>query len=290
MIPRFGLARPATLQEALDVVTGASGDAAYFAGGTELLQVMKMGLAQVGTLVDLKAIPDLRGVDVAAGGWLRIGATTTHREVERSPVVRSALPALADLELHLANARVRNTGTLGGNLAFAEPHSDPATLLLACDAEVELTGPGGSRRLAIGDFVLGPLFTAREAEEILVAVHVPPRAVGEGRGYAKIKFFERPAASVAVRLSVADGRVAAATVAAGSLTDTPVLVPNAAASLVGAAVTGAELAAAVERAGEAMAELDAVGDHSGSADYKRYLAGVLLGRAARSAREEALHA
>ena len=96
----------------------------------------------------------------------------------------------------MANVRVRNTGTLGGNLAFAEPHSDPATFLLACGASLELASPSGTRHVPIPEFIIGPLTTAREPDEVLVAIHVPPAAVSEGRGYAKIAFFERPAASV----------------------------------------------------------------------------------------------
>src|SRR5262245_32013126 len=122
----------------------AGGDAAYLAGGTELLQVMKMGLLQVDRLVDLKGIAALRGI-AAEGDAIVIGALTTHREIERSPIVRDRLPELAALEHRVANARVRTSGTLGGNLAFAEPHSDPATLLLAVGATIVLVGPKGTR-------------------------------------------------------------------------------------------------------------------------------------------------
>ena len=101
---------------------------------------MKMGLAQARALVDLKRIAALHGIQRTADG-LRIGAAATHREIERSPVVADALPGLVALERGVANVRVRSTGTLGGNLAFAEPHSDPATLLLACDAQIETGRP-----------------------------------------------------------------------------------------------------------------------------------------------------
>jgi carbon-monoxide dehydrogenase medium subunit len=290
MIPRFSLVRPTTLSDAIAAMADADGDAAYIAGGTELLQVMKMGLASIGTLVDLKAVPGLRGIDVDERGWLRIGGTTTHREIERSPLVRDALPALADLETHVANIRVRNCGTIGGNLAFAEPHSDPATFLLACGAEVELHGRAGTRRLGIGDFVLGPLYTAREPEEVITAVRVPPRATGEGRGYAKIAFFERPAASVAVRVRVVDGGIAEAVVAAGSLTETPELVPAAGDALAAAPADADGAADALAGATEQMRSLDAVSDVNGSADYKQHLAGVLLRRAFRAALSEAARA
>jgi xanthine dehydrogenase YagS FAD-binding subunit len=117
MIPRFSLARPRTLEEAWEALAAAGGDGAYYAGGTELLQVMKMGLAQFGTLIDLKGIEELHGIAGTEDGSLRIGGAATHREIERSPIVRERLPALARLEQHVANVRVRNQGTLGGNVA-----------------------------------------------------------------------------------------------------------------------------------------------------------------------------
>jgi carbon-monoxide dehydrogenase medium subunit len=288
VIPRFALARPGSLDDALSAFAAAGGDAAWYAGGTELLQVMKMGLARFGTLVDLKGLPELRGIAVDADGSLVIGAAVTHREIERSEVVRRELPALAGLEAHVANVRVRNQGTLGGNLCFAEPHSDPATFLLACDARVELRGPAGSRRLAVDAFVVDPFATTREPDEIVVAVRVPAAARREGRAYEKAKFRERPAVSVAVRLRVSDGAIAEADVAVGSMTDRPMRVPPAAAGLIGGPADAAALGGALATGSAALAELDAADDLDGSADYKRHLAGVLLGRATRAALSEAL--
>lgn len=288
MIPRFALARPASLSEAFEAHARASGDAAWVAGGTELLQVMKMGFAQFGTLVDLKRIPELHGIAADADGALVIGAATTHREIERSPLVAERIPGLARLAARVANVRVRNTGTLGGNLAFAEPHSDPATFLLACGATVRLAGPRGERELGLGEFVLGPLDTAREADEIVVSVRIPPAAAGEGRAYDKIAFFERPAASVAVRITVGDGQIHAASVAVGSVTEVPLLVEAAAAGLVGTEATDKALEERLAGTGDAFATLDAVADLNGSVDYKRHLATVLFGRAARVALGEAV--
>ena len=288
MIPRFALSRPQSLAEAFDAFAATGGDAAWIAGGTELLQVMKMGFAQFGTLVDLKGIHELRGIELDGDGRLVIGSATTHREIERSPLVARHAPGLATLAARVANVRVRNTGTIGGNLAFAEPHSDPATFLLACGASVRLAGPAGRRELGIGDFVLGPLFTAREPDEIVVSIVVPAAGPGEGRAYEKVAFFERPAASVGVALAVRDGTIAAATVAVGSLTEVPTLVPDAAARLVGVAASEAALADRLVAAGEVFAAVDAVPDLNGSVDYKRHLAGLLFGRAARAAVREAV--
>jgi carbon-monoxide dehydrogenase medium subunit len=288
MIPRFSLARPGSLEEAFADFDRSGGDAAYLAGGTELLQVMKMGLGQFGTLIDLKGIAELRGIARLVSGVLRIGATTTHREIERSAIVAGHTPGLASVEARIANVRVRNTGTLGGNLAFAEPHSDPATFLLACSASVVLAGPAGRRELSIADFVLGPLFTAREPNEIVVEVLVPAAAPDEGRAYDRIAFFERPAASIAVRLKVADGSISTATVAVGSLTETPIVVAEAGALLGGAPIHGEGFDMAVSAAAVALGGVDAVADLNGSADFKRHLAGVLLRRATGAAMLEAI--
>jgi len=287
MIPRFSLARPRTLAEAFEAFSAAEGEGAYIAGGTELLQVMKMGFAQFRTLIDLKAIAELHGIE-ASDGSLRIGAATTHRAVERSADVMAAFPGLVELEHTVANVRVRSTGTLGGNLAFAEPHSDPATLLLASDARVELSRPSGDRALSLSEFILGPLATSRDPEEILTGVRIPAAREGEGRAYRKLAFFERPAASVAVRLTVRDGQIDEATVAVGSLTEVPEIVEAAGSALVGASTRApAELDRAIEAAGAAFGSLDAIEDLNGSADYKRHLAGVLLGSATRAAIQEA---
>lgn len=288
MIPRFHLLRPRSLSDAFAAFAGTGGDAAWMAGGTELLQVMKMGLAQFGTLIDVKGIPDLHGLRTDADGALIIGAGTTHRGIERSPLVRAQVPGLAALAAEIANIRVRNTGTLGGNLAFAEPHSDPATFLLTCGSTLQLASPRGSRELGIGEFVLGPLWTAREEDELLISIRVPPAAAGVGRAYAKFAFFERPAASVAVSLAVKDGVVTDATVAVGSLTEVPTVVSRAGASLTGREIRAGKLGDGRRTGVDVFDDLDIVPDHNGSADYKRHLAGVLLGQAADRALTEAV--
>ncbi|HEX5466494.1 MAG TPA: FAD binding domain-containing protein [Candidatus Limnocylindrales bacterium] len=288
MIPRFSLTRARQLDEAFEAFAAAGGEAAYLAGGTELLQVMKMGLAQFGTLVDVKRLPELRGLSLD-DGRIRIGAATTHRELERSALLAEQLPAFCGLARRVANVRVRSQGTLGGNLCFAEPHSDPATLLLVCDGRLELAGPAGRREVGAADFVLGPLSTDRAAEEILLSVTLAPRAAGAGVAYEKIAFFERPAVSLAVRLEVGqggDGRIGRAVVAVGSIGERPTLLPQAAQALTGA--DRGQLPDAIAAARERLAEVEAVPDLNGSPDYKRHLAGVLLGRAATQAYEEAV--
>jgi carbon-monoxide dehydrogenase medium subunit len=291
MIPRFSFVRARSLDEAFEAFAAGDGDVAYICGGTELLQVMKMGLAAFGTLVDLKAIDELHGIVAEPDGRLGIGAATPHRKIERSTDVERLWPALVELESHVANVRVRNQGTLGGNLVFAEPHSDPATFLLAAGGSVELAGPGGRRSLPIDQLVLGPLTTALEPGEVMTRVELPVRSAGEGIGYAKIAFFERPSVAVAVRLRVDSGSVADATVTVGSVVDSPQVVPGAGAALTGATISeplDGPFAAALEACRGALAEIPAVSDLDGSADYKRHLAGVLATRAAGQAVREAM--
>jgi carbon-monoxide dehydrogenase medium subunit len=289
VLPRFAYARPRSLEEAVRLLSEP--DARVHAGGTDLLGCLRDRVFTAGTLVSLSGLSELAGIEERPDGSLRIGARTTLAEVASHPAIVGRFTALAEGAGAAASPQLRNQGTLGGNLCFAEPHSDPATLLLACDARVTLRGPDGERTLPIAAFFVGPFTTAREASEILIDVRVPPAAVGAGQAYEKAKFRERPAVSVAVRLRVDGAAVAEATVAVGSMVDAPVLVPEAAAALVGASADASDergLAARLATASAALAGLDAVDDLDGSADYKHHLASILLGRAVRSALPEAV--
>src|SRR5258705_13637297 len=135
---------------------------------------MMRGLPRPPHLVDVKRIRELN--ELADGGRLTIGATVTHRSLERSPLVRARCPLVASVARHVANVRVRNVGTIGGNLAFADPHSDLATLFLALAAHVELVSPGGRRELSLGGFVRGPWETARRPAGLLAGRRARPRA------------------------------------------------------------------------------------------------------------------
>jgi carbon-monoxide dehydrogenase medium subunit len=161
-LKRFLLHRPESLAEAFELRRRHGEEAAYYAGGTELLLAMKLGLARFAHLIDLKRIPDLHGVEVA-GGVLRIGAAATHHQLERDPLLRSHFPTLADLEGSLANIRVRVAGTLAGNLAFADPRADPPALLVALGARLRLASPDGEATCLLSEFFRGPLDTTARA-------------------------------------------------------------------------------------------------------------------------------
>ena len=284
MLRPFTLHRPATAEEACALLAGLGEDATPYAGGTELLLLMKLGLLRPPHLVDVKRIAGFG--DIADRPRLTIGATVTHRTLERSPLVRARCPLVASVARHVANVRVRNVGTVGGNLAFADPHSDLATLFLTLDATVELVSPRGRRELSLAEFVRGPWETARRPDELLASVRVSPWAVGTGAAYVKFGVHERPTLGIAVALRLdgagAHARVADARVAIGCVSPRPVRAAAAEARLNG--VAAAELddvAGAVADA--AAASVDPADDLYGSADYKSEMVAVFARRALRVA-------
>jgi carbon-monoxide dehydrogenase medium subunit len=267
-LPPFDLHRPARLDEALGLLDRHGEDAAFYMGGTELLLLMKLGFARPGHLVDGKRVAELTQLRVD-GDRLRIGAGVTHRRLERHGDVARVLPALTMLERRVANVRVRNAGTLGGNLCFAEPHSDPLTLLVALDATVEMAGRGGTRTLPLSEFTRGAFLTALEPGEVMTRIDVPLPAPGVRVGYQRLAFKERPTAGVAV---VLDG--AATRVVVGALGPVPLRVAEAEAPLA---------AGDVDAAAEVVARAVEARDAEPDADYRGHLAGVLVRRAAATA-------
>jgi carbon-monoxide dehydrogenase medium subunit len=280
----FAIHRAASIDEATALIEEHGDDAVLYAGGTELLLLMKLGFAAFGHLVDVKPIAELGALRLTDdGGGLRIGGTVTHRTIERSPVVARGWPELAAMERHVANVRVRATGTLGGNLAFADPHSDPATFLLAARATVHFARAGARRSLPVEDFVLGPYETALGPGDVLEAVEVPARAPGEAMAHLRFAVHERPAATVSAWVRVADRAIVEARVAAGSVGIVPVAPADAAAGLVGQPATALD-PDALRATGLALADASApVSDGNGADDYKHALVVELAGRAVREA-------
>jgi aerobic carbon-monoxide dehydrogenase medium subunit len=278
----FELHRAGSVAEATALIGEHGDEAVLYCGGTELLLLMKLGFAAYGHLVDVKPIAELSGIAVR-DGVLRIGAAVTHRAIERSELVATGWAQLAAMERRVANIRVRTTGTLGGNLAFADPHSDPATFLLAADANVLLGRGDERRRLPLATFVTGPYATALEPGELVVAIEVPAAPGGSGMAHLRFAFHERPAVTVSCLVQVEDRRIAEARIAVGSVGVLPVRVPAGEALLANLDATRLDPATLIE-VGQAAAEAsDPVADSNGSVEYKRHLVGVLVGRAVRAA-------
>jgi aerobic carbon-monoxide dehydrogenase medium subunit len=270
-LPPFDLHRASSVEEARELLVRYGDDAAILCGGTELLLLLKLGFATYGHLVDIKGIEELSGVR-SENGSLVVGATATHREIERSALVLDHLPALAAMEREVANIRVRNVGTLGGNLCFSDPHSDPATFLLALDAEVEYDGA----RQPLAEFLVGPYETALGHGQLLHSVRIPLPHEGTRIAHRKLAFHERPAATVACAVHAEGDTIAEARVAVGSVGPRAVLVET------GLAGTPADDGDALRNAGELAAEAaGAVEDANGSVEYKEQLVRVLVERCLR---------
>src|SRR5689334_22185465 len=159
---------------------------------------MKLGVLRPRHLVDVKRLP---GFDaVSDGGPLTLGAAVTHRSLERAPLVVDRAPLVAAVARDVANVRVRNVGTVGGNLAFADPHSDLATLFLTLEATVELASPRGRRALPLAHFTRGAWETARASDELLTAVRLTPWPAATAAVYLKFGLHERPTLGVALAL------------------------------------------------------------------------------------------
>lgn len=282
----FRIHRAATVEQATDLLGELGPDALLYCGGTELLLVAKLGLTDFTDLVDVKGIEELSGIE--ANGELRIGAATTHRQVERAPLVRERWPSLAAMERHVGNTRVRNVGTIGGNLCFADPHSDPATYLIAADGWITARRGGErERRISVEQFTRGPYETALEPGELLVAVHVPPQPPGSALVHRKMSFHERPAITVAVNVSVSDGAVVRARLVVGSIGVAAQRLLAAEHALLNVEPLGPsddQLAVCAEAAA---GQADPVEDANGSVQYKRQLVRVMVGRCVREALAEA---
>ena len=279
MLRRFRLEEPESVSEVSELL-GRFGDSAkIYAGGTELLLAMKEGLVQYERLIDVKK---LRCKDVTLeNGALSIGALCTHRELETSEVIKEKLPALAKLEHNVANVRVRQVGTIGGNLCFAEPHADPGTLLIALGAKMIAEKSSAQREIPAEEFFVDAFETALEPDEVLTKIVVPVPGPTGRSAYLKFGYLERPSVGVGVAFNL-NGQVSSMRIAVGCAGPAPRRVQDAEALLEGKSREEAErnLAQAGTLAARAA---QAITDLHGSQDYKEHIVGVLLKRAFLSA-------
>jgi carbon-monoxide dehydrogenase medium subunit len=173
MIPSsFEYFAPASLKEAFDLLSTYKDEAKLIAGGQSLVPLMKLRLAKPRYLIDLNRIADLSYIRSDRDG-LRIGALTTHAEIENSDIVRRDCPLLTQAAATIGDVQVRNQGTLGGSLAHADPTADMPAAILALDAEIKATGPDGERWIKAEDFFVGFLTSNLEPDEILTEIKVP---------------------------------------------------------------------------------------------------------------------
>lgn len=270
---------PESVSEVSELL-GRFGDSAkIYAGGTELLLAMKEGLVEYERLINVKK---LKCKDVTvANGALSMGALCTHRELETSRAINEKLPALAKLEHNVANVRVRQVGTIGGNICFAEPHADPGTLLIALGAKMLAEKSSSQREIEAEKFFVDAFETALEPDEVLTKIVVPVPSPTGRSAYLKFGYLERPSVGVGLAFNL-NGQVSSMRIAVGCAGPAPRRVEEAEALLEGKSREEAErnLAQAGALAGRAA---QAITDLHGSQEYKEHIVGVLLKRAFLSA-------
>jgi aerobic carbon-monoxide dehydrogenase medium subunit len=283
----FDLHQPDTLEEALDLLGRHQEDAHLLAGGTAMVLLMNQGLAQPGHVIGLRRIEALQGITERPDGGLELGAMVTHAEAERSASVAAHCPALRTAFSEVATVRIRNQGTVGGNLAHADPAQDPPPMLLALDAEVVAASPRGERRIPLRELFLGFFQTSLEPDEIVTAVSLPPAEPRATSAYRK--FLPRTRDDYATISAAAwllpdgDGRCARARLALGAAGPVPLRARRAEALLAGQRLDHELID---EAAATVRDEVDPIDDARGSAAYKREMARVFAGRALRAAMAE----
>ena len=253
--------------------------AKLLAGGHSLIPLLKLRLAAPTALIDIGRVAELKGISVGEAG-VRIGALTTHAEIAASADVAQHAPALAAAAAVIGDPAVRNRGTIGGNVAHADPASDLPTVLVALDAWFAVTGDDGERSLHAGNFFQGMMATALDEHDFVTHIVVPARTAGQGQAYEK---FSHPASRYAVigvaaaveRQGDAIGNVA---VALGGLVPAAVRARSVEQTLSGQAPTAEAVAAAAAAASNDLGD-DLIGDIYASAEYRRAMAPVCVKRA-----------
>jgi carbon-monoxide dehydrogenase medium subunit len=276
-VRRFNLLEPQSIQEACSMLA-AEEDARLIGGGTALLILIKHGLLLPKTLVNLKKIKGAAEITYEPASGLRIGSLASIFDVESAPVVRRHYPLLAQACHMVANIRIRNMATIGGNLAHADSQSDPPAALVAFDASVELTGCDRIRTIKLCDFLLGSYETGLERDEILTALLVPPAPASLKGIYIKFttrSSEDRPCAGVAAWVTHDNGGIEEARVVVGAVSPVPVVLTHQ--GLAPGQKFTADTIAEIAR--NAAAAVDPIDDLRGPADYKRHLVQVLVRRA-----------
>lgn len=257
--------------------------AKLLAGGHSLIPILKLRLSEPAALIDIGRIEELKGIALI-DGILRIGALTPHAELASSSVVQRNARALAEAAGLIGDPAVRNRGTVGGNLAHADPASDLPAVVLALGGSLNMVGPDGERSIAAADFFEDVMTTALGENEVLTSVDVPAEKPGAGSAYAK---FPHPASRYAVigcaaNVTEEGGVCTTAAVALGGLTGKPVRASAVEQALVGKLLTDESIAAASAETVGSLGD-NLIGDLFASEEYRRSVAHVYVRRALSSA-------
>jgi carbon-monoxide dehydrogenase medium subunit len=278
MIPGpFNYHRPATVADAIQLLTNLGDDARPLAGGHSLVPMMKLRLATPEHLIDLHGIDGLKGIR-REGNNIVIGAMTTQHDLLASDEIAKSLPILHETALLIADPQVRYRGTIGGNVANGDPGNDMPALMMTLGASYRLEGASGARDLPASEFYQGAYFTALEPGEILTSISIPAAAAGHGYAYEKLKrkIGDYATAAAAVVLTMAGGKVTACAIGLTNLHETPLLATDAAKAVIGTSLDPATLKQAAAAAEAIMAPAS---DARGPAEYRKHVGGIMVTRA-----------
>jgi carbon-monoxide dehydrogenase medium subunit len=288
-VKNFEYLEPTSVAEACALLSDRGSEAKIFAGGSHLTILMKQGLYEPKTLINIKKISELRGIKFDAQDGLTIGALVTHREIEISSLVKDKFSVLCEAEREVANIRVRNMGTVGGNLASGEPLTDLSQIFISLDGKAKIAGPKSNRTILVEELFVDFYQTSLAENEMLTHVVIPPLPIHSGVAYIRFSsssVVDKPSAGVSVRVTLEPSKKVCQIVriVLGCVGPTPTRARTAEALLTNKAFTP-ELE---EEAGSlASKECSPTSDLRGSEDYKRAVVGTLVKRAVRKAYEQA---
>jgi carbon-monoxide dehydrogenase medium subunit len=278
MIPGpFNYYRPATVADAVKLLSTLGDEARPLAGGHSLVPMMKLRLATPEHLIDLHGIDGLKGVR-RDGNNIMIGAMTTQHELLASDEIAKSIPILHETALLIADPQVRYRGTIGGNVANGDPGNDMPALMMTLGASYRLEGRSGGRDVAASEFYQGAYFTALEPGELLTSISIPAPAAGHGYAYEKLKrkVGDYATAAAAVVLTMAGGKVATCKIGLTNLSETPLLADDAAKAVIGTSLDAATLKKA---AAAAVAIMAPAADARGPVEYRKHVGGIMVTRA-----------
>ena len=287
MIPGpFSYHRPATVADAVKLLSSLGDDARPLAGGHSLVPMMKLRLATPEHLIDLHGIAGLKGIS-RDGNKIVIGAMTTQHDLLASEVIAKSAPILHEAALLIADPQVRYRGTVGGNVANGDPGNDMPALMMTLGASYHLEGPNGAREIPAADYYQGAYFTAIEPGELLTSISIPAPPANHGYAYEKLKrkVGDYATAAAAVVLTMAGGKVATCAIGLTNLSETPLLADDAAKAVIG---TGLDAASLKKAAAAAQAIMAPAADARGPVEYRKHVGGIMVMRALQRAAAKAV--
>jgi CO/xanthine dehydrogenase FAD-binding subunit len=276
-----------TVEEALALKAEHGDEARFLAGGQSLVPTMNFRLTQPALLIDINRLPQLAGVRNGAADRLRIGAMTRYRSLERDPAIERKLPLIHEALPLIAHPQIRNRGTIGGNLAHADPASEMPAIVLTMGGRLRVQSVKGERWIDASDFFVGALTTALEADEMLMEVELPIAAPRSGACFLEMSRRRGDFAIIGVACIVrldAAGKCTEARIGLCNAGDGPVLAAAASQSLVGKPVGAVDIA---DAAALVQVDIDPGGSIHASKEFQRHIAGVLTTRALTTASERA---